>query len=589
MFSNRFSKRTLKATILALVVAVLVVGQSGIIGAQGPVKIDRADPNLVTFYTHDDDLALTNSDPQLAGSTISVRWVDNTFLGLTDLSPETAQVRPEVATEWSSTDSVTWTFKLRKDVPWVSWNPETQEARVQRMVTAQDVVVGTRRACDARLGGSYGEVTASFIKGCREVLTATEPTREQFEAVGARAVDENTVEFTLVSPTGFFPAVASLWTLRPVPGELIDKFGPDWIKPGNAWYTGPYLTDTFTPGVGRSLIRNPFIPKDLRGPGNVDRVDLIVIGEASTLLSQYLTGKVDMIRAGGIPDGELKRVQDDPSLKGQLLFINGVGLDYLSFNHGKPPFDDVHVRRAFSAAIDRKAIINDAAGGLGVPMIHMTPPSMNAAPPIDKIGVGYDPEWAVAELAKSPYPGCKGFPEVYSVSQTGRRTLYVEFLTKAWSNILGCDPKVFKNEEIQSFSDMVPIISTKNDMAKRPHWHPVGWGPDYPDANNYSGDILACKIDNGYTSRPCSEVDDLIQKAREETDPAKRKQMYEQIEEMFFGKEGIYPTAPLRLAATYALYQAYLTGPFETDGQVGGEHWDFYTIDKKAQDAVRNK
>ncbi len=148
---------------------------------------------------------------------------------------------------------------------------------------------------------------------------------------------------------------------------------------------------------------------------------------------------------------------------------------------------------------------------------------------------------------------------------------------------------MFKNEEFKSFSDMIPIISTSNDMAKRPHWEPVGWGPDYPDANNYVGDILGCKTDNAYTSRPCSAVDDLILKARIETDPAKREAMYEQIEELYFGKDGIVPAAPLRLSATYGLYQSYLKGPFETDGQVGGEHWDFYTIDKKAQDAVRNK
>jgi len=409
--------RKLRFVTLLLVVAVVISGQNLLVtnAQQGPVKMDRNDPKLVTFYTHDGDLP--NGDPQLAGSTISVRWVDNIFLGLTDLSPETGSARAELATEWSaSTDGLTWTFKLRKDVPWVSWNPDTQEAKVMRMVTAQDVVTGTRRACDARLGGSYGEVTASFIAGCSDVLKAKEPTKAQFEAIGVKAVDDNTVEFKLVAPTGFFPAVASLWTLRPNPAELIDKFGPDWIKPGNAWYTGPFLVDTFKPGVGRTLIRNPFIPKDLRGPGNADRVDLIVISDNTTLLAQYLKGQVDMVRVTNIPDGDIKRLQDDASLKDQLLFINVTGIDYISFNNGKPPFDNVYVRRAFSAAIDRKAIINDAAGGLGAPMIHMTIPQVNAAPPIDKIGVGYDPKWAVEQLAQSPYPGCKGFPEVYSVS-----------------------------------------------------------------------------------------------------------------------------------------------------------------------------
>ena len=91
MFTKRLPKKFVKIAALAVIITVLVVGQSAVSNAQGPTKMDRNDPNLVTLYTHDDDLALTNSDPQLAGSTISVRWVDNTFLGLTDLSPETAQ------------------------------------------------------------------------------------------------------------------------------------------------------------------------------------------------------------------------------------------------------------------------------------------------------------------------------------------------------------------------------------------------------------------------------------------------------------------------------------------------------------------
>jgi ABC-type transport system substrate-binding protein len=555
--------------------------------AQDTMTLNRDDPAFVTYYTHDGEIGV-GRDPQLAGSTITVRWVDNIFLGLTDLSPETTEVRPEVATDWSvSEDGLKWTFNLRDDIPWVSWNPETQEARVERMVTAQDVVTGTRRACDARLGGSYGPVTASFVAGCSEVLNATEPTQEQFEAIGVAALDHHTVEFTLVAPTGFFPAVASLWTLRPVPGELIDEFGPAWIEVGNAWYNGPFLVDSYTADVGRTLIRNPFVPADLRGPGNIDRVEVIVINDNSTLLSSYLSGQLDMIRSGGIPEGEINNLLNNADLQDQLVFITGVSIDYLSFNNAKPPFDNVHVRRAFSAAIDRTAIINDAAGGLGTPMIHITPPSMPAAPPVDQIGVGYNPEWAVEQMNMSPYPGCEGFPEVFSVSQPGRRTLYVEFLIQSWSTVLGCDPALFSNEVIEDFSNMIPVISSTNTLEDRPHWHPIGWGPDYPDSNNWVGDILKCDIDNAFTSRPCSEVDDVIQQAREESDPAKRVELYAQIEEMFFGEEGVYPVAPIRLAANYALYQTYLDGPIDTDGQVGGEHWDWYTIDAEAQAAVR--
>lgn len=573
--------------LLLLAALALSLGWHRSVLAQDSVILDPTDPSLVTYYIHDGDVSVER-DPQLAGSLVSVRTVDNLFLGLTDLSPQGGDVRPEMATDWSvSEDGLTWTFNLRNDVPWVSWNPETGEARVERMVTAQDVVTGTRRACNATLGGSYGPVTASFVSGCSAVLESTDPTQELFEGVGVRAVDDDTVEFTLVAPTGFFPAVASLWTLRPVPGELIEEFGPAWIDVGNAWFNGPFLMESYTPGVGRTFIRNPFMPEDLRGPGNIDRVEIIVINDNSTLLSLYLNGQVDMIRAGGIPEGELQRLLSDDDLQDQLLFITGTGIDYLSFNHGKPPFDNLYVRRAFSAAIDRQTIINDAAGGLGAPMIHITPPSMPAAPPLNEIGVGYDPDWAREQLALSPYPGCEGFPDVYSVSQPGRRTRYVEFLIQAWATELGCDPAKFHNEVIEDFSNMIPVISISNSMDQRPEWHPIGWGPDYPDSNNWVGDILKCDIDNAFTSRPCSEVDDIIQQAREETDPATREQLYAQIEDMFFGYDGIFPVAPIRLASNYALYQPYIDGPIETDGQVGGEHYDWYTIDAEAQRANR--
>lgn len=558
-----------------------------VVHAQDVVKIDRDDPSLVTYYMADGDVTV-DREPPLGGSVISIRTVDNTFLGLTDLDPVDSTARPEVATEWSaSEDGLTWTFKLRTDIPWVHWNPETQEATKMRNIVAQDVVTGVRRSCDGRLGGAYGPLTGIFIAGCADALAATEPTDADFEAIGVRAVDDATVEFTLNAPTGFFPSVASLWTLRPIPGELVEEFGSSWIEPGNAWFSGVFLQDTYTPAVGRTFVRNPFIPADLRGEGNIDRVDVLVINEPTTLLSAYLNGQIDMVRANSLPGGELETLLNDPALEDQLLFISGVNIDYLGFQMGVPPFDDVHVRRAFSAAIDRVAIINDAVEGLGTPLNHLTPPSMPAAPPLDQHGIGFDPEYAVEQMALSPYPGCQGFPEVYMVATVGRRSLYAEFLPTAWANILGCDPSVFRVEIFDDFSQLVAADNINNPIETRPNLILTGWGPDYPDANNYTGDILACNIAVG-SGRPCSEVDDLIAAARSETDQSKRPEMYGQIEEMFFGPDGLFPVAPIRLSANYALYQTYLEGPFETDGQVGGEHWGVYTIDKAAQDAVRS-
>src|SRR5260221_12254069 len=110
------TKLLARIIVVTLTLALLAISQFNVTNAQGPVTLNRDDPNLVTFHIHDDDLP--NGDPQLAGSTISVRWVENTFIGLTDLAPESGQVRPAYATSWAvGPDGLTWTLKLRSDIP----------------------------------------------------------------------------------------------------------------------------------------------------------------------------------------------------------------------------------------------------------------------------------------------------------------------------------------------------------------------------------------------------------------------------------------------------------------------------------------
>ncbi len=121
----------------------------------------------MTYYISDGDLSVER-DPSLAGSVTSVRTVDNEFVGLTDLDPVTGEPRKQLATDWSvSDDGLTWTFRFRTDVPWVSWNPDTDEARVERFVTAQDIVTAVQRSCNTTLGGSYGPVTLDLRRRMR--------------------------------------------------------------------------------------------------------------------------------------------------------------------------------------------------------------------------------------------------------------------------------------------------------------------------------------------------------------------------------------------------------------------------------------
>lgn len=58
-----------------------------------------------------------------------------------------------------------------------------------------------------------------------------------------------------------------------------------------------------------------------------------------------------------------------------------------------------------------------------------------------------------------------------------------------------------------------------------------------------------------YLGRECSEVDNLIVEAAATFDPAKRTELYSEIEEILFGPEGEFPIVPLFQWSSYGLVQ----------------------------------
>jgi ABC-type transport system substrate-binding protein len=210
---------------------------------------------------------------------------------------------------------------------------------------------------------------------------------------------------------------------------------------------------------------------------------------------------------------------------------------------------------------------------------------MFGAPPINEVGVGYDPEFARSEMEAAGYPNCEGFPNIELVAYQGAGP-WAEFLAASAERELGCDPAIMTVEQ-QEFSVLLETIDPRNAPEDRPNVWTMGWGPDYPDANNWVGDVLACEGENTF-KRPCSEVDDLINQAAEESDQNTRVELYYRIEELFFGPEGDQPILPLFMRLDYALTKPWVTGPFDTDGLFGGAHLDWRTIDQAAQLAARN-
>ncbi|MBN2502388.1 MAG: peptide ABC transporter substrate-binding protein [Anaerolineales bacterium] len=549
-----------------------------------PQEEDMGEMDQPVTYDGYSTTDIPTLDPQVGEDKVSIDYIENLFVQLTNYDLVTNEIVPEAATNWSvSEDGLVWTFNLRTDIPWVYHVPgggTTQDVDVDGnllFVNAGDFEYGIKRACDPNIGSAYSAIIAPLIKGCNDVLNYEDPANvppEMYDAIGVSAQADDTLVVELEFPAGYFLSMTPMWTLAAVPQWVIEEHGEQWVEAGFVVTSGRYVLDEWVHGVRRRIVRNPLMPADMIGSGNIEAYDVNVVPDTSTGYALWLNNEVDV---AGIPDAELQaHLEQFPD---ETVQIANLTVYYIGFRMTKPPFDDARVRRAFSAAFDRETYVDVINQGQGLPMKHFAPPGIFGAPPIDEVGVGFDPEFAAAQLAEAGYPNCEGFPTVTLLGYSGQNTLNeIEYAQGQWSENLGCDPEKIIIEQ-QSFAELLDSTSVDTPDEDAPHMWTLGWGPDYADENNWVGDVLWCEGDVRF-KRTCNDIDDLIEQARIESDPAVRADLYYQIEEMFFGAEGEFPFMPTDLNINYAAEHTWVE---RIVALFGGEQWYNWSIDWEAK------
>lgn len=573
---------------LLAIVSLLILG-SLVLSACGP-KVQEGTVSTGDLVTNTgySTTEIPTLDPQLGEDVVSIDYIENLFVHLTNYDLITADIVPEAATSWEiSDDGLTYTFTIRTDIPWVNHNPETGEVKQEvdadgnpRFVTAYDFVYGIKRACDPNLGTYYGGIIAGVIKGCSETFNHEDPENidpAMFDAIGVSATDDETLIIELPQAAAYFLSMTPMWTIAATPQWAIEEYGDLWTEAGNIVTNGRYVLNAWEHGVSRILLRNPLMPDDMQGGGNIEKFVTNVVPDGSTGYALWLNNEVE---TSGIPDAELEAHL--AAFPDETISVPDLAVFYISFRMTKAPFDDVHVRRAFSAAYDRETFVAEVNQGQGLPMKHFAPPGIFGAPPIDEVGVGYDPDWAREQLALAGYPDCEGFPQVTLLGYSGQSTLnWIEFAQANWEKELGCSADLIQVEQ-QDFSDL--LVATNADDAEAPHMWTLGWGPDYADENNWVGDVLDCNIDTR-RHRECDFIDDMLEEARYESDPEVRKQLYRDIEDAYFGYEGDFPFIPIYLRIAFIAEHSWLDRDLAL---FGGQQWYTWTIDVDAQAAAQD-
>jgi oligopeptide transport system substrate-binding protein len=538
-----------------------------------------------------------SADPALATDTTSVAVVSNIFVGLTKFDPITSDVIPYLATDWSAGEDAdgnqTWTFNLRQDIPWVNYNPVTGETVVvtddegnTRFVNANDVVYGVKRTIDPATASDYSYVLY-IIKNAQAVNEGSEEVT--LDDVGVVALDDWTVQFTLETPAGFFPAIAGMWIANPMPQWTIEEYGDKWTEAGLIVSNGPYSMESWVHGSQLNLVKNPlWVDAD---SVQIERIEGIMIVEASTAFALYENNELDTT---GVPSPEIDRVKADPVLSADYYQAPAACTYYYGFTNSKYPFTDQRVRQAFSQAIDRQSLIDNVTKGGQIPATSFAPPGIFGAPAPGTVGLGYDPEAAVAALDSFLADegltlddfNALGITLMHNTSEG--HALIAAAIQQMWADTLG----VTVNVENQEWAVYLATIRKDTPIEEAPHIWRLGWCADYPDENNWVYEVFNSTAGGNSLRRNCvdpncgevtaSEFDDITEQARGSQDPAERSALYAEAERILAEVETAY--APIYHYTTVQVNKPWLTRNWPT---VGGPYYYTWTIDMDAKLAAQ--
>lgn len=453
-----------------------------------------------------------NIDPQKASFVDEIRFIMLNYLPLmtfdTDLKPV-----PGAAESYElSEDGKVFTFALRPG----------QTYSDGEALTAANFEYGWKRLCDPNTAGDYASIAFPVV-GCEEYFTAfdsgevtvTDEAALQTlrDAVGVKALDENTLEISLKDAAPYFLNVAALWVGAPVREDLVEAGGETWWSdPANYIGNGPFQLVEWE-NQSRVLWErneNYVLPKP-----TFESIEGPMSDESNVVFEAYRAGELDI---SGLAAEDLEIVTGDPELQAQLTESAGSCTFYLGFNLTKPPFDKVEVRQAFAQAIDREAYVRDVLQGLGIPAQSFIPPGFPGHDADEK-------QWSFDAAAAKSLLESTGFDvsqEIkYTFGASARGKARAEYLAAQLQNNLGVkitldpvDPTVYSS-----------LFKRDEDT---PQMFFLGWCADYPDPQNWvslvfqTGGIASDRVN--YSS---AQLDEMTKQADAlPLDDPQREQLY---------------------------------------------------------------
>ena len=422
-----------------------------------------------------------NLDPRVGLDAQSER-IDELLFDALVHRDEHFDLHPWLAERWETPNPVTYIFHLRHGVQFHDGRP----------LTARDV----KWTFDSMLQG--------------KIRTAKAATYRYVDAVEAR--DDFTVVFHLKQPFATL-----LWNLSDAAIGIVPYGGGAEVA-SHPIGSGPFCL------VSAEQDREVIIERNPRYWGaqpKLERVRFAVVPDTTTRALELRKGSADVL-INALTSDMVVAMRESKGL--QVMTAPGTIYTYIALNLRDPILKDVRVRQALAYAIDRGPMIRYLWRGLAQPAASVLPPQSWAYDSeVDKYA--YNPGRARQLLDEADYPERGGIRfHLTMKSSTEESTRLMASVLQQQLREVGITLDIRTFEFATFFSD----ITRGAFQIYSLRWIGGNEDPDIFEYVFHSDRIPPKGANRSFYAN--SQVDRLIDEARQELDQSKRKALYGEIQ-----------------------------------------------------------
>jgi peptide/nickel transport system substrate-binding protein len=353
-----------------LAMAVAMMAAVGLLASCGGGSSSSGGSQAAGAPQRGGDIVIARTQESLGMDNINVFdnesiWIfQQMYETLYTVSADGKSVKPWLATSYDlSSDQLTYTFHLRQGVKFHNGQP----------MTSADVKFSLDVARDPKTGWGYIDAAIKSVE----------------------APDPETVVITTKYKWAPLVADIALFSNAILPKDYAGMTQKQFYQQPIG--TGPFKWDHWTHGQEIKLVKNPDYWQ--KGKPYLDSVTWTTVPADATRELQLKGGQAQIDEFPAY--SSIEELQNTPGVTMNLF--PSTRTDYLCMNEKVKPFDDVHVRRAISYAVDRQAIIDSVLFGNGKPANSFMPPQVPYYDP-NSPGIQYDMAKAKEEMAQSSVP-----------------------------------------------------------------------------------------------------------------------------------------------------------------------------------------